>query len=161
MFQSAVRILGFPKLICSDISIVLILCFNPPCGFSASQSTTMPETLTCGYCVSIRRADSRLPKVCAGAVDARRCGSFNPPCGFSASQSPIFSTALEGCAKHKIGVAERRSFANRRHLNLSNDASLSIGVAMCHPCANCCRTAAPRRRRVSIRRRQRSPDAVG
>src|SRR6266540_5103114 len=72
-FQSAARILGFPK---HTLSLRPLLVVS----------------------VSIRRADSQLPKGPSLRIIHVQLKRFNPPRGFSASQSPFFCDALE-CGK--------------------------------------------------------------
>src|SRR5262249_30535094 len=85
-FQSATRILGFPKW-CNELVVLPLWArFNPQRGLSASPSARQ-ATHTRSRLVSIRHADSRLPQALVGIVAAIIRISFNPPRGFSASPS--------------------------------------------------------------------------
>ena len=65
----------------------------------------------------------------------------------------IANLQLEGRAKHKIGVARRRSFLNRRRSRAATDAGFSIGVVPRASRRNCRHSHAPARRPFRNRRR--------
>lgn len=91
-------------------------------------ATTQPERLA-NAALGLAGESGEIAEIIANAIDA-----------------DVSIRRAEGCAKHKIGVARRPAFLNRRRSGASSDAGLSFGVAPFAARPNCPRSAYPTRR---------------